>query len=97
MIKFYKIRNTKLWKAVEVNEKGQRGNIKAIIGTVSKLLEKKLILKDNIECNTEGNEEKWIVIYTTVDRPVVFQEDLAVVGCDSLQEAKEFCKSKWTE
>ena len=93
MIKFYKIRNTKLWKAVEVNEEGQRGKLKAIIGTVSKLLEKELILKDN----TEGYEEKWIVMYPTVDRPVVFQEDLAVVACDSLQEAKEFCKSRWTE
>lgn len=84
MIKFYKVQGTEIRKAMEVDENGQRLEVKAVIGKVAELLEKEIIFPDN----TAGNEEKWLV---------VCKNGLDITEFDSLQEAKDSCKERWTK
>ena len=84
MLKFYKTQGTEIRKAVEVDENGQRLEVKAVIGKVAELLEKEIIFQDN----TSGNEEKWLVIC---------KDGLDITEFDSLDEAKESCIERWTK
>ena len=84
MINFYKVKDTEIRRAVEVNKDGQRAEVKAIIGKVSELLEKEIIFQDN----TFGNEEKWLVIC---------KDGVDIMEFDSLQDAKDSCIERWTK
>ncbi len=84
MIKFYKVKDTEIRKVAEVDDQGQVKEVKGIIGKVAELLEKEIIFPDN----TAGNEEKWLV---------VCKSGLDITEFDSLQEAKDSCKERWTK
>ena len=59
MIKFFKIKDSEIRRAVEVDEAGNKVRVIAIIGQVKELLAKNVIFEDS----TNGNMEKWLVIY----------------------------------
>lgn len=58
--------------------------MKAIIGQVVELLENEVIFDDN----TKGNEEKWLVVMTN---------GLEIKEFESISEAKDFCKNRWSK
>ena len=84
MIKFYKVKDTEIRKVAEIDEQGQVIGIKAILGRVAELIEKKIIFPDN----TTGNEEKWLVICENGNDITEFE---------SLEEAKQSCKGRWNK
>ena len=62
-IKFFKIKDTEIRRAVGVDDAGVRHNVVAIIGQAKELLEKEIIFEDNVA----GNEEKWLVVHVNTD------------------------------
>ena len=75
-IKFFRVKDTEIRRAVEVDDAGNKKRVIAILGQVRELLEKELILWDN----TEGNLNKWLVI---------LPDGSNVLEYENLEDAKE--------
>lgn len=78
MVKFYKMKDSEIRRAFEVDEAGNKVRCIALIGQVKELIEKEIIF-DTYQC-AKGNMEKWLVIYPVSDE---IEEQF-----DSLEEAK---------
>ena len=87
MLKFFKyIHNPEIRKVVECSSDGfEIGSPLALIGPVKELLKENIIFPDN----TQGNEDKWLVVRNN--------EDWTIYEFPSLYEAKEYCKDHYTE
>ena len=81
-VKFFKVADTEIVKAYIHNDNGDRvSKCIALIGQVAELLDKKVIFEDN----TEGNEEKWLIVYPDA---TICQSEFATKA-----EAKQFVKA----
>ena len=76
MIKFFKVKDTEVRRAVEVDEAGNKKRVIAVIGQVGELLKQELIFPEN----TDGNLEKWLLLSPDGDN---------VIEYETLADAKE--------
>ncbi|MDD6489000.1 MAG: hypothetical protein PUG48_04185 [Clostridia bacterium] len=83
MLKFFKVDGTGIRRVIEVSDKGEKLKVYCIIGRVDELLEKDIIFADN----TKGNEDKWLVIENQGD---------VITEKTSLEEAKDYCRKKYS-
>lgn len=81
MVKFYRIKDTEIRKAVEVNENGVRIGPVALIGRAAELVERGVLTPDRSE-EHDKIAGKWLVV------PYVNSGKMELIPYDTLAEAK---------
>lgn len=81
MVKFYRIKDTEIRKAVEVNENGVRIGPVALIGRAAELVKRGVLTPDRSE-EHDKNADKWLVV------PYVNSGKMELIPYDTLAEAK---------
>ncbi len=81
MVKFYRIKDTEIRKAVEVNENGVRIGPVALIGRAWELVERGVLTPDRSE-EHDKIADKWLVV------PYVNSGKMELIPYDTLAEAK---------
>lgn len=81
MVKFYRIKDTEIRKAVEVSENGVRIGPVALIGRAAELVERGVLTPDRSE-EHDKIADKWLVV------PCVNSGKMELIPYDTLAEAK---------
>ena len=81
MVKFYRIKDTEIRKAVEVSENGVRIGPVALIGRAKELVERGVLTPDNTK-DHDRIADKWLVV------PYVNNNRMELTPYDTLAEAK---------
>ena len=81
MVKFYRIKDTEIRKAVQIGENGARLGVVALIGKAQELVDRGLLTPNNSK-EHDSIADKWLVV------PCVNNSRLELIPYDTLAEAK---------
>ena len=81
MVKFYKVKDTEIRKAVQISESGARLGVVALIGKAQELVDRGLLTPNSTE-EHNAVADKWLVV------PCVNNSSLELIPYDTLAEAQ---------